>query len=77
MEAFLRALLPRLLPADRASRSTRFQGKSDLLGKLEARLAATRSGCRRLADVRLVDRDDEDCRALKQRLEAVAREPAW
>ncbi len=38
MEAFLRALLPRLLPQDRTFEVHPFQGKSDLLGKLEARL---------------------------------------
>ena len=38
MEAFLRALLPRLLPQDRTFEIHPFQGKSDLLGKLEARL---------------------------------------
>lgn len=38
MEAFLRGLLPRLLPAGRTFGIHPFQGKSDLLGKLEARL---------------------------------------
>ena len=38
MEAFLRALLPRLLPAGRTFEVHAFQGKPDLLGKLEARL---------------------------------------
>lgn len=74
MEAFLRGLLPRLLPADRTFEVHAFQGKSDLLGKLEARLRGYAQWLP--ADWRLfvvVDRDDEDCRALKQRLEAVAR----
>lgn len=73
MEAFLRGLLPRLLPAGRTFEVHAFQGKSDLLGKLEVRL---RAYARWLpSDWRLVvvvDRDDEDCRALKQRLEAIA-----
>ncbi|MCO5120388.1 MAG: DUF4276 family protein [Burkholderiaceae bacterium] len=73
MEAFLRGLLPRLLPVDRTFEVHPFQGKSDLLDKLEARL---RGYVRWLpADWRLfvvVDRDDEDCRALKRRLEAAA-----
>ena len=34
MEAFLRALLPRLLPASRTFEVHPFQGKADLLGKL-------------------------------------------
>lgn len=73
MEAFLRGLLPRLLPADRTFEVHAFQGKSDLLGKLEARLHGYAQWLP--ADWRLfvvVDRDDDDCRALKQRLEAIA-----
>ena len=73
-EAFLRALLPRLLPQDRTFEVHPFQGKQDLLGKLEQRL---RAYVRWLpADWRIVvvvDRDDEDCRALKHRLETIAR----
>lgn len=38
MEAFLHALLPRILPSGRTFQIHSFQGKSDLLGKLEARL---------------------------------------
>ncbi len=73
MEAFLRALLPRLLPADRTFEVHAFQGKSDLMGKLEARLQGYAQWLP--PDWRLfvvVDRDDDDCRALKERLEAVA-----
>jgi hypothetical protein len=70
MEAFLRALLPRLLPEDRTFEVHAFQGKSDLLGKLEARL---RAYAQWLPDdwriVVVVDRDDADCQTLKQRLE--------
>lgn len=73
MEAFLRALLPRLLSRGRTFEVHPFQGKSDLLGKLEARL---RGYARWLPDdwriVVVVDRDDDDCRQLKQRLNAVA-----
>ncbi|HXF45065.1 MAG TPA: DUF4276 family protein [Burkholderiaceae bacterium] len=73
MEAFLRALLPRLLPQDRTFEVHPFQGKTDLLGKLEPRL---RSYAAWLPDdwriVVVVDRDDEDCRALKDQLEAIA-----
>lgn len=73
MEAFLRALLPRLLPADRAFEVHAFQGKTDLLGKLEARLRGYAAWLP--ADWRVVvvvDRDDDDCRELKQRLEKLA-----
>jgi hypothetical protein len=74
MEAFLHGLLPRLLPADRTFEVHPFQGKQDLLGKLDARLRAYAAWLP--ADSRLfvvVDRDDEDCHALKQRLEAAAK----
>jgi hypothetical protein len=40
MEAFLRVLLPRLLPNDRTFEVHPFQGKTDLLGKLQGRLQA-------------------------------------
>jgi hypothetical protein len=73
MEAFLRALLPRLLPQGRTFEVHPFQGKGDLLAKLEARL---RGYARWLPpDWRLVvvvDRDDDDCHSLKQQLEAIA-----
>jgi hypothetical protein len=74
MEAFLRALLPRLLPQDRTFEVHPFQGKSDLLGKLEPRLKGYAAW---LPDdwriVVVVDRDDEDCRVLKRQLESIAR----
>lgn len=74
MEAFLGQLLPRLLPADRSFAIHAFQGKTDLLGKLQDRL----HGYARWlpADWRIVvvvDRDDDDCRALKAQLEAMAK----
>jgi hypothetical protein len=74
MEAFLRALLPRLLPQDRTFEVHPFQGKSDLLGKLEHRLRGYAAWLP--ADWRIVvvvDRDDEDCHLLKRQLEAMAR----
>jgi hypothetical protein len=74
MEAFLRALLPRLLPHDRTFEVHPFQGKSDLLGKLEHRLRGYAAWLP--ADWRIVvvvDRDNDDCLVLKRRLEAVAR----
>lgn len=74
METFLRALLPRLLPQDRSFEVHPFQGKSDLLSKLEPRLrgyAAWLPTDWRIVVV--VDRDDEDCLELKRRLEAIAQ----
>ena len=73
MEAFLRAMLPRLLPKDRTFEVHPFQGKRDLLGKLEARLRGYASwlpGDSRIVVV--VDRDGDDCRSLKRRLEDIA-----
>ena len=72
MEAFLRALLPCVLPADRTFEVHAFQGKPDLLGKLQDRL---RGYAQWLPDdwrlVVVVDRDD-DCLALKAQLEEAA-----
>lgn len=73
MEAFLHAFLPRLLPAGASFTVHPFQGKMDLLGKLESRLRAYAEWLPpdwRL--VVLVDRDDDDCSALKTRLEDIA-----
>ncbi len=67
MEAFLRILLPRLLPEDRSFEVHAFQGKSDLLGKLQDRL---RGYARWLPEdwriIVVVDRDDDECLALKK-----------
>lgn len=70
MEAFLRALLPRVLPAGRTFEVHAFQGKDDLLAKLEDRLRAYAEWLP--ADWRVivvVDRDDSDCHDLKRQLE--------
>ncbi len=73
MEAFLRALLPRLLPQDRSFEVHPFQGKPDLLQKLQARLHGYAQW---LPDdwriVVVVDRDEDDCESLKERLEDMA-----
>ena len=73
MEAFLRALLPRLLPPDRSFDVRVFQGKPDLLRKLENRL---RGYAKWLPDdhriVVMVDRDNDECHALKVQLEETA-----
>ncbi|MDX2298331.1 MAG: DUF4276 family protein [Xanthomonadaceae bacterium] len=75
MEAFLRGLLPMLLPQDRTFDIHAFRGKDDLLRKLDARL---RGYAHWLPHdwriVVVVDRDEDDCRALKARLDGVARE---
>ena len=73
MEAFLRALLPRLLPATRTFEIFPFQGKADLLNRLGSRLRAYAIWLP--ADWRIavvVDRDDDDCRELKRVLERTA-----
>jgi Domain of unknown function (DUF4276) len=74
MEAFLGELLPRLLPADRSFAVHPFQGKTDLMAKLQDRLRGYASW---LPDhwrvVVVVDRDDDDCIALKAQLEAMAK----
>ena len=73
MEAFLRALLPRLLPPDRSFDVRVFQGKPDLLRKLENRL---RGYAKWLPEdhriVVMVDRDNDECHALKVQLEETA-----
>lgn len=72
MEVALRALLPRLL-ASVSFKVYPHQCKHDLLQRLPDRLRAYSKWLP--ADWRivvLVDRDGEDCRALKQRLEDVA-----
>lgn len=73
MEAFLRELLPRLLPDDTNFEVHPFQGKRDLLTKLEGRLRGYAAWLP--ADWRVVvvvDRDGEDCSDLKHQLEIVA-----
>lgn len=74
MEAFLRALLPRLLPNDRTFQVYPFQGKPDLLAKLESRLRGYSTWLP--PDWRVVvvvDRDNKSCRALKRQLETIAQ----
>ena len=73
MEAFLRALLPRLLGDKASFEIYPFQCKDDLLDKLPARLQGYE---RWLPEtwriVVVVDRDDEDCTTLKQKMESMA-----
>jgi len=73
MEEFLRAWLPRFLPATCMYRIHSHRGKDDLFDKLEARLrsySAWREEGRRIFV--LVDRDNDDCRELKQKIEKTA-----
>jgi hypothetical protein len=73
MEAFISSLLPRLLPPDRTFVVHSFQGKTDLLGKLEARLRGYASWLPNdWRIVVVVDRDDDDCQELKRHLEKIA-----
>ena len=73
MEAFLRGLLPRVLPPGLTFDVIAFQGKDDLLRELPARLR----GYQRWLPpewrlVVLVDQDAGDCRELKIELEQAA-----
>lgn len=78
MEVFLRSLLPRLFPEEPSYNVHAYQqGKSDLLQRLPDRLRGYAHWLP--ADWRivvLVDRDDDDCLALRRRMdEAVHRPP--
>ena len=74
MEAFLLRILPKMIGSRSTFRIHTHQGKPDLLKKLQSRL---RGYAKWLPDtariVILVDRDSDDCGALKQRLERDAR----
>ncbi|MCO5730457.1 DUF4276 family protein [Rhizobium sp. SSA_523] len=73
MEAFLSVLLPRILAAQATFDIHTYQGKSDLLKKLDGRL---RGYARWLPQdhriVVLVDRDDDDCASLKTSLDDIS-----
>jgi len=72
MEAALELLLPKLL-GDIEFEIRRFQCKDDLLARLPERLAGYATWLPETwAILVLVDRDDDDCQALKQRLDAIA-----
>jgi hypothetical protein len=75
MEAFLRSFLPRVLPAPQSFEVHAFQGKSDLLNKLEARLKGYASWLpTHWRIVVVIDRDNDDCLVLKQQLESAAHQ---
>lgn len=72
MEAALDQLLPKML-GDTEFQIVRFQCKDDLLKKLPERLAGYRAWMPDSWTILvLVDRDDDDCDVLKQRLEGMA-----
>lgn len=72
-EAFLQGLMPRLVPSGTTWSPIVFQGKGDLLGKLERRLKGYKSW---IPDdwriVVLIDEDRACCRELKGRMEKAA-----
>lgn len=74
MEAFLQRLLPRLLPSGVTFQLHAFQGKPDLMKKLPARLKGYAhwlpEGYRILV---LLDRDGDDCEALRKRPDHAAK----
>lgn len=73
MEAFLRALMPRVLPDNCTFDVHPFQGKRDLLAKLEKRLRAYARWLPKTSRiVVVVDQDNDDCKMLKRRLESIA-----
>jgi len=74
MEAFLKAWFPGFLPKECSFEIHPFQGKQDLLKKLEHRLKGYAKWLP--PDYRLVivvDRDNEECIELKKRLEAACK----
>lgn len=75
MEAFLRSLLPRMLPQESTFEVSPFQGKMDLLENIAKRLqnyAAWLPADWRV--VVIVDRDNDDCVELKAQLENMAKD---
>ncbi len=73
MEAFLHVLLPRMMPKHVEFDVHAFRGKPDLLRKLDSRLRGYSNWLpANHRVVVLVDCDEDDCVALKKRLEAAA-----
>lgn len=71
-EAALKQLVPKLLPAEVDCEYHSFQGKPDLLTKLPERLRGYSK--RSIPDLRivvLIDRDNDNCRALKRKVEGI------
>jgi hypothetical protein len=75
MEAALRALLPKMLGDGISFQVYPSNGKQDLLANLADRLRGYQAWLPATwRVVVVVDRDDEDCHGLKQRLERMARD---
>jgi len=73
MEAFLTETMPRILPDESTFAVHSFQGKGQLLDNLEIRLRSYAKWLPAVGKaVVLVDRDREDCRELKRRVEDMA-----
>ncbi len=75
-KAALSILVPRILKDRAAHRIIEFSGKTKMLAELPSRLRGYRKRLER-EDLRiliLIDEDREDCRALKTKLEGIARE---
>lgn len=73
-EAALQSILPKLLPESELQ-IIRFQGKQNMLRNLQARLRGFKSWLPEdYLLLVLVDRDSDDCRKLKARLESIARQ---
>ncbi len=74
MEAFLKAGLPRFLPEGSTFTTHPFQGKRAFLRNLENRLRGYVNWLpENYRVVIVVDRDDDDCAKLKERLETACR----
>jgi hypothetical protein len=77
MEVVLRLLLPKILGEEIAFQVYPSNGKQDLLKNLPSRLRGYRAWLPTTWRVVIVvDRDDEDCKVLKQELEQVALDAA-
>lgn len=73
METFLHTLLPRMLTEPSTFRIHSFRGKKDLLRKLQNRLRGYSKWIpENYRVVVVVDRDNQDCRELKEQLNAIA-----
>ncbi|MEO8409281.1 MAG: DUF4276 family protein [Propionivibrio sp.] len=73
MEAFLRVLLPKVLPEGATFEIYPYQCKDDLLAKLPSRFMGYSSWLpNSWRIIVVVDRDDDDCEALKERMESMA-----
>ena len=74
MEVFLRQALPRILGEETSFDLHPFQGKQDLMDKLPSRLKGYASWLPDNSRILvLVDRDDDDCAELKERMDRISR----